>query len=56
MHTLGHGLLRKNWKLRKMRITLVRYWYMTRIIEKHEKWKMHSVERGICEKTKNHGK
>ena len=47
MHKVGPGIERENWKSRKMRITLVRYWNMTRFIEKHEKWEMHTLGPGI---------
>ena len=40
-------------KITEMRITLVRYWNMTRNIEKHEKWEMHTVGPGIWREKKS---
>ena len=38
MHTVGTGIWRENWKLRKMRITHFRMWNMARKTEKAGKW------------------
>ena len=56
MHTVGSRVWQENWKSLKMGNIDYRTWNMARNTEKREKWEMHTVRPGVCEKTEYHGK
>ena len=56
LHTVGPGIWRENWKMRKMRNSNCKSLHMVRNTEKHAKWKIHNVRPGIWKQTEKHWK